>query len=153
MQYSADQAAFAFGRCDDESGFIHCSEASPSEGSAHTALDLHQKVMNKCLLKLRLLDWWHCTCKCPLQMHQVKQLFPRDGSKATPPHPSADFKWKDYCPMAFRQLREVFNIDPGDYMLSICGTLCRAHLYCCQACGICRPARSHAESVPWVAYG
>lgn len=52
---------------------------------------------------------------------KVKQLFPRDGSKATPPHPSADFKWKDYCPMAFRQLREVFNIDPGDYMLSICG--------------------------------
>ena len=54
-------------------------------------------------------------------VQQVKQLFPRDGSKATPPHPSADFKWKDYCPMAFRQLREVFNIDPGDYMLSICG--------------------------------
>ncbi|KAL3131311.1 hypothetical protein ABBQ38_000603 [Trebouxia sp. C0009 RCD-2024] len=52
---------------------------------------------------------------------KVKQLFPRDGSKATPPHPSADFKWKDYCPTAFRQLREVFNIDPGDYMLSICG--------------------------------
>ena len=53
---------------------------------------------------------------------QVKQLFPRDGSKATPPHPSADFKWKDYCPMAFKQLREVFNIDAGDYMLSVCGT-------------------------------
>jgi hypothetical protein len=51
----------------------------------------------------------------------VKQLFPRDGSKATPPHPSADFKWKDYCPMAFRQLRKVFNIDAGDYMLSVCG--------------------------------
>ncbi|KAA6423973.1 MAG: phosphatidylinositol-4-phosphate 5-kinase, partial [Trebouxia sp. A1-2] len=52
---------------------------------------------------------------------KVKQLFPRDGSKATPPHPSADFKWKDYCPMAFRQLRKVFNIDAGDYMLSVCG--------------------------------
>ena len=60
---------------------------------------------------------------CRLLLQQVKQLFPRDGSKATPPHPSADFKWKDYCPMAFRQLREVFNIDPGDYMLSICGIL------------------------------
>lgn len=78
----------------------------------------------------------------PLQMQQVKQLFPRDGSKATPPHPSADFKWKDYCPMAFRQLREVFNIDPGDYMLSICGTLCRllcaaakpGHLLACWQC-------------------
>ncbi len=39
----------------------------------------------------------------------------------TPPHPTADFKWKDYCPMAFRKLREVFNIDAGDYMLSVCG--------------------------------
>ncbi|KAK9815279.1 hypothetical protein WJX72_000998 [[Myrmecia] bisecta] len=52
---------------------------------------------------------------------KVKQFFPRDGSKATPPHPSADFRWKDYCPMAFRKLREVFNIDAAEYMLSICG--------------------------------
>ena len=51
---------------------------------------------------------------------QIKQLFPRDGSPVTPPHPTADFKWKDYCPMAFRKLREVFNIDAGDYMLSVC---------------------------------
>ncbi len=64
-------------------------------------------------------------------MLQVKQLFPRDGSKATPPHPSADFKWKDYCPMAFRQLREVFNIDAGDYMLSVCGAyLLQVHAPC-----------------------
>ena len=52
---------------------------------------------------------------------QIKQLFPREGSPVTPPHPTADFKWKDYCPMAFRKLREVFNIDAGDYMLSVCG--------------------------------
>lgn len=67
-------------------------------------------------------------------VQQVKQLFPRDGSKATPPHPSADFKWKDYCPMAFRQLREVFNIDPGDYMLSICGAQSCLCLVCCCHC-------------------
>ena len=52
---------------------------------------------------------------------QIKQLFPREGSPVTPPHPTADFRWKDYCPMAFRKLREVFNIDAGDYMLSVCG--------------------------------
>lgn len=38
--------------------------------------------------------------------------------------------------MAFRQLREVFNIDPGDYMLSICGTLSR-HL-----CAAAKPVAS-----------
>lgn len=53
---------------------------------------------------------------------QVKLSFPRDGSKATPPHPSGDFRWKDYSPLAFRQLREVFSIDAAQYMTSICGT-------------------------------
>ena len=52
---------------------------------------------------------------------QVKLSFPRSGSKATPPHPSGDFKWKDYCPVAFRQLREVFSIDAAQYLTSICG--------------------------------
>ncbi|KAH8505720.1 hypothetical protein H0E87_012799 [Populus deltoides] len=30
--------------------------------------------------------------------------FPKDGSQLTPPHQSEDFKWKDYCPMVFRQI-------------------------------------------------
>eukprot|EP00250_Pteridium_aquilinum_P018594 c24131_g4_i1 orf=168-2762(-) len=47
--------------------------------------------------------------------------FPREGSQLTPPHQSVDFKWKDYCPMVFRHLRELFKIDSADYMLSICG--------------------------------
>uniref|UniRef100_A0A2N9IP70 Phosphatidylinositol 4-phosphate 5-kinase n=1 Tax=Fagus sylvatica TaxID=28930 RepID=A0A2N9IP70_FAGSY len=47
--------------------------------------------------------------------------FPPEGSKCTPPHQSVDFKWKDYCPMVFRHLRELFAIDPADYMLAICG--------------------------------
>lgn len=47
--------------------------------------------------------------------------FPKDGSQLTPPHQSVDFKWKDYCPMVFRHLRELFKIDTADYMLSICG--------------------------------
>ncbi|KAB5561223.1 hypothetical protein DKX38_006180 [Salix brachista] len=48
--------------------------------------------------------------------------FPPEGSKSTPPHPSVDFRWKDYCPMVFRHLRELFAIDPADYMLAICGS-------------------------------
>uniref|UniRef100_A0A5B6Z8K3 1-phosphatidylinositol-4-phosphate 5-kinase n=1 Tax=Davidia involucrata TaxID=16924 RepID=A0A5B6Z8K3_DAVIN len=47
--------------------------------------------------------------------------FPREGSQLTPPHQSEDFKWKDYCPMVFRNLREMFKIDAADYMMSICG--------------------------------
>ncbi|KAI9122358.1 hypothetical protein K1719_007047 [Acacia pycnantha] len=47
--------------------------------------------------------------------------FPSEGSQLTPPHQSEDFKWKDYCPMVFRNLRELFEIDTADYMMSICG--------------------------------
>ncbi|XLU47010.1 hypothetical protein S245_041824 [Arachis hypogaea] len=47
--------------------------------------------------------------------------FPKEGSQLTPPHQSDDFKWKDYCPMVFRNLRELFKIDAADYMMSICG--------------------------------
>lgn len=28
--------------------------------------------------------------------------FPSEGSKITPPHQSAEFRWKDYCPVVFR---------------------------------------------------
>ncbi|CAM9002328.1 unnamed protein product [Rhodiola kirilowii] len=47
--------------------------------------------------------------------------FPPEGSKTTPPHQSMDFRWKDYCPVVFRHLRELFQVDPADYMLAICG--------------------------------
>ncbi|KAL8135916.1 hypothetical protein AgCh_010510 [Apium graveolens] len=30
--------------------------------------------------------------------------FPKEGSQLTPSHQSEDFKWKDYCPMVFREL-------------------------------------------------
>ncbi|KAA8546360.1 hypothetical protein F0562_002901 [Nyssa sinensis] len=47
--------------------------------------------------------------------------FPPEGSKITPPHQSVEFRWKDYCPMVFRRLRDLFQVDPADYMLAICG--------------------------------
>ncbi|XVE60385.1 hypothetical protein DITRI_Ditri05aG0124500 [Diplodiscus trichospermus] len=47
--------------------------------------------------------------------------FPAEGSKLTPPHQSVEFRWKDYCPVVFRHLRELFQVDPADYMLAICG--------------------------------
>ncbi|CAL0305529.1 unnamed protein product [Lupinus luteus] len=47
--------------------------------------------------------------------------FPPEGSQITPPHQSGEFRWKDYCPVVFRQLRKQFQVDPADYMSAICG--------------------------------
>ncbi|CAN8312883.1 unnamed protein product [Cochlearia groenlandica] len=47
--------------------------------------------------------------------------FPPEGTKTTPPHLSVDFRWKDYCPLVFRRLRDHFKVDPAEYMLAICG--------------------------------
>ncbi|XP_027336794.1 phosphatidylinositol 4-phosphate 5-kinase 7-like isoform X1 [Abrus precatorius] len=52
---------------------------------------------------------------------RIRMYFPRDGSKFTPPHCSINFYWKDYCPMVFRNLREMFKLDAAEYMMSICG--------------------------------
>ncbi|XAR55221.1 1-phosphatidylinositol-4-phosphate 5-kinase [Bertholletia excelsa] len=52
---------------------------------------------------------------------RIRMYFPRKGSQFTPPHYSFDFYWKDYCPMAFRNLREMFKLDAAEYMMSICG--------------------------------
>ena len=54
-------------------------------------------------------------------MQKTKEVFPREGSATTPPHPAGDFTWKDYSPLAFRDLREAAGMGAGEYMLSICG--------------------------------
>ncbi|XP_028079072.1 phosphatidylinositol 4-phosphate 5-kinase 8-like [Camellia sinensis] len=52
---------------------------------------------------------------------RIQMYFPRKGSQFTPPHYSVDFYWMDYCPMVFRNLRELFKLDAAEYMMSICG--------------------------------
>jgi len=52
---------------------------------------------------------------------KTKIMFPRRGSSQTPPHMSNDFKWKDYAPMVFKELRKSFGVDPADYLISLCG--------------------------------
>ncbi|KAI3755224.1 hypothetical protein L1987_55020 [Smallanthus sonchifolius] len=52
---------------------------------------------------------------------RLRMYFPKKGSQLTPPHSSVDFYWKDYCPMVFRNLRELFKLDAAEYMMSICG--------------------------------
>lgn len=50
----------------------------------------------------------------------TKLTFSMDGSELTP-STKYDFKFKDYCPEVFRELRTLFGIDPADYLMSITG--------------------------------
>lgn len=49
-----------------------------------------------------------------------KLTFNMDGSELTPSS-KYDFKFKDYSPEVFRELRSLFGIDPADYLISITG--------------------------------
>lgn len=55
------------------------------------------------------------------QQH-VKFKFPSNGSSITPPHDGPSFKFKDYAPIIFRNLREMFSIDTADYLVALCNT-------------------------------
>ncbi|XP_020262161.1 phosphatidylinositol 4-phosphate 5-kinase 2-like isoform X1 [Asparagus officinalis] len=43
--------------------------------------------------------------------------FPPKGPKITPPHQSAEFRWKDYCPMVFRFPKKIGGNLPGVYYI------------------------------------
>jgi 1-phosphatidylinositol-4-phosphate 5-kinase len=47
--------------------------------------------------------------------------FPAKGSNFTPAHEMRNFKFKDYAPDVFRQIRERFGIDASEYLLCVCG--------------------------------
>lgn len=49
-----------------------------------------------------------------------KLSFNMDGSELTPSS-KYDFKFKDYSPAVFRELRSIFGLDPADYLVSITG--------------------------------
>lgn len=49
-----------------------------------------------------------------------KLTFSMDGSEMTPSS-KYDFKFKDYCPEVFRDLRNKFGLDQADYLISITG--------------------------------
>ncbi|CAH9058262.1 unnamed protein product [Cuscuta epithymum] len=46
--------------------------------------------------------------------------FPPEGSKCTPAHHAPDFKWKDYCPVVFKRLRDLFGINSAEYVTALC---------------------------------
>ncbi|XP_013381957.1 phosphatidylinositol 4-phosphate 5-kinase type-1 alpha isoform X1 [Lingula anatina] len=47
-------------------------------------------------------------------------FFPGEGSNLTPAHHYSDFRFKTYAPVAFRYFRELFGIQPDDFLLSLC---------------------------------
>lgn len=49
-------------------------------------------------------------------------MFCSTGDELTP-GAKYDFKFKDYAPWAFRQLREQFGIDPADYLVRLVAPL------------------------------
>ncbi|KAL1512511.1 hypothetical protein ABEB36_002093 [Hypothenemus hampei] len=48
--------------------------------------------------------------------------FPTEGSNHTPAHHYSDFKFKNYAPIAFRYFRDLFGIQPDDFLMSMCDT-------------------------------
>ncbi|XP_072020257.1 LOW QUALITY PROTEIN: uncharacterized protein [Amphiura filiformis] len=45
--------------------------------------------------------------------------FPSEGSNITPAHPYSDFRFKTYSPIAFRYFRDLFGIQPDDFLISL----------------------------------
>ncbi|KAK9872548.1 hypothetical protein WA026_018012 [Henosepilachna vigintioctopunctata] len=48
--------------------------------------------------------------------------FPSEGSNHTPAHHYSEFKFKNYAPIAFRYFRDLFGIQPDDFLMSMCDT-------------------------------
>lgn len=44
--------------------------------------------------------------------------FPHEGSNHTPAHHFSEFKFKNYAPIAFRYFRDLFGIQPDDFLVS-----------------------------------
>jgi len=49
-------------------------------------------------------------------------VFPSDGTNHTPAHHDPEFIFKTYAPIAFRYFRDLFGIQPDDYLISFCNS-------------------------------
>ncbi|XP_073983508.1 phosphatidylinositol 4-phosphate 5-kinase 59B isoform X11 [Rhodnius prolixus] len=48
--------------------------------------------------------------------------FAADGSSQTPAHHYSEFTFKTYAPIAFRYFRDLFGIQPDDFLISFCSS-------------------------------
>uniref|UniRef100_A0A0K8TLL4 Putative phosphatidylinositol-4-phosphate 5-kinase n=1 Tax=Tabanus bromius TaxID=304241 RepID=A0A0K8TLL4_TABBR len=75
-------------------------------GIQHTVGSLASKPKRDLLM----MDFW-----------EIESIsFPPEGSSLTPAHHYSDFRFKIYAPIAFRYFRDLFGIQPDDFMMSMC---------------------------------
>ncbi|XP_034480092.1 phosphatidylinositol 4-phosphate 5-kinase type-1 alpha [Drosophila innubila] len=77
-------------------------------GIQHTVGSLASKPKRDLLMN----DFW--------EMETI--AFPPDGSSLTPAHHYNDFRFKVYAPIAFRYFRDLFHIEPDDFLMSMCAS-------------------------------
>lgn len=59
--------------------------------------------------------------------------FPSEGSNHTPAHHFSEFKFKNYAPIAFRYFRDLFGIQPDDFLVNInWSTYICVIFFCCR---------------------
>ncbi|KAG5678615.1 hypothetical protein PVAND_008275 [Polypedilum vanderplanki] len=75
-------------------------------GIQHTVGSLASKPKRDLLM----MDFW--------EMETIS--FPPEGSSMTPAHHYSEFRFKIYAPIAFRYFRDLFGIQPDDFMMSMC---------------------------------
>lgn len=57
---------------------------------------------------LLMMDFW-----------EIESItFPPEGSSLTPAHHYSEFRYKIYAPIAFRYFRDLFGIQPDDFMVN-----------------------------------
>uniref|UniRef100_A0A336MDD6 CSON015480 protein n=1 Tax=Culicoides sonorensis TaxID=179676 RepID=A0A336MDD6_CULSO len=75
-------------------------------GIQHTVGSLASKPKRDLLM----MDFW-----------EIETIsFPPEGSSMTPAHHFSEFRFKIYAPIAFRYFRDLFGIQPDDFMMSMC---------------------------------
>ncbi|EDW02453.1 phosphatidylinositol 4-phosphate 5-kinase type-1 alpha [Drosophila grimshawi] len=77
-------------------------------GIQHTVGGLANKPKRDLLMN----DFW--------EMETI--AFPPEGSSLTPAHHYSEFRFKAYAPIAFRYFRDLFDIEPDDFLMSMCAS-------------------------------
>ncbi|XP_061392222.1 phosphatidylinositol 4-phosphate 5-kinase type-1 alpha-like, partial [Musca vetustissima] len=77
-------------------------------GIQHTVGSLASKPKRDLLM----MDFW--------EIESI--VFPPEGSSLTPAHHYSEFRYKIYAPIAFRYFRDLFGIQPDDFMMSMCSS-------------------------------
>lgn len=80
--------------------------------------------------------------------------FPSEGSNHTPAHHFSEFKFKNYAPIAFRYFRDLFGIQPDDFLVNInCSTCICTYVLCsCRRVTKRHTKRYNRSRIPYVSF-